>query len=244
VTLRRRQRPDGARYTSVDAVSHSGKAEHSDLGGSGPCSHGLSDSISGQGWQGDYYIKMISASVSALYTHGATLKGWPALGDVYCNVERRRSWTCFKLVHQRVNGSPGSATFSPDLGLVRTRLRPPGPLRRTRKGSPGSNRTPQGGVAAGVFTPRWTRASRRRISPWSPLLALPHGTGVRRRVHTTPTLGAPGARHPDDRTTGRAGGDWGGRPPPDHRSHPVGPGRLDLGPAPAQRDRPSETRGD
>jgi hypothetical protein len=119
-----------------------------------------------------------------------------------------------------------------------------GPLRRIRKRSPGFNRTPQGGVAAGVFTSRWTRSSRRRISPWSPLLALPHGTGVRRRVHTTPTLGAPGARHPDDRTTGRAGGDWGGRPPPDHRSHPVGPGRLDLGPAPAQRDRPSETRGD
>ncbi len=57
MTLHRRQRPDGARYTSVDAVSHSGKAEHSDLGGSGPCLHGLSDSISGQGWQGDYYIK-------------------------------------------------------------------------------------------------------------------------------------------------------------------------------------------
>jgi hypothetical protein len=173
-----------------------------------------------------------------------TLKGWPALGDVYCNVERRRSWTCFKLVHQRVSGPPGSAPSvqvpagsGPDIGR-------PGLRCRTSMGSPGFNRTPQGGVAAGVFTPRWTRASRRRISPWSPLLALPHGTGVRRRVHTTPTLGAPGARHPDDCTTGRAGGDWEGRPPPNHRSHPVGPGRLDLGPAPGQRNRPSGTRGE
>ena len=126
---------------------------------------------------------------------------------------------------------------------VKTRPRPPGPPRRPSEAGPEHNRTPQGGVAAGASTSRWTRSTRRRISPWSPLRGYAHGTGVRRRVHNTPTLGAPGARHPDDRTTGRAGGDWGGWPPPDHRSHPVGPGRPYLGPAPARRDRPSETQG-
>ncbi len=63
VTLRRRQRPDGAWYTIVDAISHPVKAEHSDLGGSGPCLHGLSDSISGRGWQGDY-INDLCVSIS------------------------------------------------------------------------------------------------------------------------------------------------------------------------------------
>ena len=141
------------------------------------------------------------------------------------------------------SGPPGPFTTVSDLGLVRTRRRPPGPPRRSREESPGFNRTPQRGVAAGVFTSCWTRSSRRRISPWSPLRGEAHGTGVRRRVHNTPTLGAPGARHPDDCTTDQAGGVWGGWPPPDLRSHLVGPGRLDLGPEPARRDRPSETRG-
>ena len=31
--------------------------------------------------------------------------GWPALGDVYCYVERRRSWTGFKLVRQRTRAA-------------------------------------------------------------------------------------------------------------------------------------------
>ena len=155
-----------------------------------------------------------------------------------------RGVTGFKLVCQRARAvRPPPCTPNSKLGPSRPDTGRPGPLRRIRKGSPGFNRTPQGGVAAGVFTSRWTRASRRRISPWSPLRGYAHGTGVRRRVHNTPTLGAPGARHPDDCTTDQAGGVWGGWPPPDHRSHLVGPGRLDLGPAPAQRDRPSETRG-
>jgi hypothetical protein len=55
--------------------------------------------------------------------------GWPALGDVYCNVERRRSWTGFKLVRQRARaGRPAhplttqsSAPSGPDTGR-------PGPL--------------------------------------------------------------------------------------------------------------------
>jgi hypothetical protein len=29
------------------------------------------------------------------------LMGWPALGDGYCNVERPRSWTGFKVMYQR-----------------------------------------------------------------------------------------------------------------------------------------------
>jgi hypothetical protein len=187
--------------------------------------------------------KKISASVSALRPRGTTLKGWPAHGDVNCYVERRRSWTGFKLVRQRASAARPARTTQLRLRPVRTRPRPAGPPRRTREGSPDSNRTPQGGVAAGALTSCWTRASRRRISPWSPLRGYAHETGVRRRVHNTPTPGAPGARHPDDRTTGRAGGDWGGRPPPDHRSHPAGPGRPYLGPAPVRRDRPSETQG-
>jgi hypothetical protein len=128
------------------------------------------------------------------------------------------------------SGPPGPFTTVSDLGPVRTRRRPPGPPRRSREESPGFNRTPQGGVAAGVFTSCWTRSSRRRISPWSPLRGEAHGTGVRRRVHNTPTLGAPGARHPDDCTTDQAGGVWGGWPPPDHRSHrPRGTGPVKRG---------------
>ncbi len=117
-----------------------------------------------------------------------------------------------------------------DLGLVRTRRRPPGPPRRAREESPGFNRTPQGGVAAGAFTSSWTRASHRRISPWSPLRGFVHGTGVRRCVYNNPTLGAPGARHPDDCTTGQAGGAWGGWPPPDQTLAPGLPGST--GPRP------------
>jgi hypothetical protein len=83
-----------------------------------------------------------------------------------------------------------------------------------------------------------------RISPRSPLRGYAHETRVRRLLHNTPTLGAPGACHPDDCTTDQAGGVRGGRPQPDQHSHPVGPGRLDLEPAPARRDRPSGTRGD
>ena len=137
----------------------------------------------------------------------------------------------------------------PALFQLRLRLcQDPTPAARapspTLRGGPGTQQDAPRGVAAGAFTSRWTRSSRRRISPWSPLRGYAHGTGVRRRVHNTPTLGAPGASHPDDRTTDQAGGAWGGWPPPDHRSHLVGPGRLDPGPEPGRRDRPSETRGD
>jgi hypothetical protein len=56
---------------------------------------------------------------------------------------------------------------------------------------------------------------------------------------STPTLGAPGARHPDDCTTDQAGGVWGGWPPPDQTLAPGRPGstgpRSGTGPeGPAQ----------
>ncbi len=52
------------------------------------------------------------------------IKGWPALGDVYCNVERRRSRTGFKLVRQRASAArparslptQTSAPSGPDIG--------------------------------------------------------------------------------------------------------------------------------
>ena len=72
-----------------------------------------------------------------------------------------------------------------------------------------------------------------------PSAGQPQGAGVRRGVHSPPALG-PRARHPKDCTTDyRAGGVWGG-PPPDQGRHPVGPGRMDLAPAPARRDRPTD----
>ena len=33
-------------------------------------------------------------------------KGWPALGDEYCNVGRRRSWTWIKLMLHRAEARP------------------------------------------------------------------------------------------------------------------------------------------
>jgi hypothetical protein len=118
-------------------------------------------------------------------------------------------------MHQRASASrPARSTPSltsapsgPDVGCPGPPAGPAGKAWRI-------NKTPQGGVAAGVSTSRWTRVSRRRISPWSPLRGYIHGTGVRRRVHNPPTLGAPGARHPDDRTTDQAGGVWRGWPRP------------------------------
>jgi hypothetical protein len=63
---------------------------------------------------------MIYASVSALRTRGMTLKGWPALGDVYCNGERCRS--CQALAPAGQCGSPGPlvnptlASSGPEVG--------------------------------------------------------------------------------------------------------------------------------
>jgi hypothetical protein len=41
---------------------------------------------------------------------GPTLIGWPAHGDGYCNVGRRRSWTWIKLDGAR-NGVPRKHSF-------------------------------------------------------------------------------------------------------------------------------------
>jgi hypothetical protein len=127
---------------------------HSDLGGSGPCLHGLPDSISEQGWQRDYYIKIISASVSALRPRGMTLKGWPALGDVYCNVERRRSWTGFKLVRQRARAArPSHALPTQNLALSRPDTGRPGPL-PTLRGGPGTQQdAPRGSRSGSLHLP-------------------------------------------------------------------------------------------
>jgi hypothetical protein len=130
-----------------------------------------------------------------------------------------------------------------DFGLIRTRCRLPGPPRKTRKAGPGSNRTPKGGVAAGAATSRWTRASRRRISPWSPLRGFcPRDRGTPTRAqHPYPGgVRGPSPRRPHHRPGRRRLS----RPAPAaQRSHPVGPGQPCLGPAPARRDWPRETRG-
>ena len=42
-------------------------------------------------------MNQISVSTVVLCAGRATLIGWPALGDEYCNVGRRRSWTWIKL---------------------------------------------------------------------------------------------------------------------------------------------------
>ncbi len=64
VTLRRWQHLDGARFTSATASSHSRKAWYIDLDWRCLCLHGLSDPISRQGWQGDYYINDFCVSLS------------------------------------------------------------------------------------------------------------------------------------------------------------------------------------
>jgi hypothetical protein len=70
------------------------------------------------------------------------------------------------------------------------------------------------------------------------------GWGASPRAQPTNHRGTQGSSPQNDCTTGRAGGDWEGRTPPDQRRHSAGPGRLDLAPAPGRRDRPTETRGD
>ena len=89
--------------------------------------------------------KMISASVSALRPRGMTLKGWPALGDVNCNVERRRSWTGFKLLRQRARAARPAleiptltaALSGPDTGR-------PGPLADPQRRARNTTGRPKG----------------------------------------------------------------------------------------------------
>jgi hypothetical protein len=71
------------------------------------------------GEAGKEIMKFISASAAALRTRGMTLKGWPALGDVYCNVERRRSWTGFKLMHQRAGAAGPEMPSTTILGFIK-----------------------------------------------------------------------------------------------------------------------------
>ena len=72
------------------------------------------------GEAGKEIMKVISASAVAPRTRGMTLKGWPALGDVYCNVERRRSWTSFKLMQQRAGGAGPEMLSTITPGLIKT----------------------------------------------------------------------------------------------------------------------------
>jgi hypothetical protein len=80
--------------------------------------------------------------------------------------------------------TPTSAASGPDVG--RSGLLA-GPARKARD-TTGRPR----GESQRDDHPRWTRASRRRISPRSPLRGYAHETGVRRRVHLTLPLGCPG----------------------------------------------------
>ena len=163
----------------------------------------------GKAGKGISLYKKISASVSALRPRGTTLKGWPALGDVYCNVERRRSWTGFKLMHQRAQG-PWPEAIRAHTG--------PRPGRNQHHSThhwwTSPRRTPRGeGCTAGE--------SRRALTPVG---LEPHagascpGTLWRKAMGlgcaaacTTPLPAVqPGLVTQDDFTTGRAGGDWDG----------------------------------
>ncbi len=200
------------------------------------------------GEAGKEIMNMISASAAAPRTRGMTLKGWPALEDVYCNVERRRSWTGFKLMHQRA-GAVGQETFpkastlassGPDVGrpglLAGTARKAWVSTGRLKGESQREQPPPVGPALDSSLTLTY-------LAPVSSERPCPRDRGTPTRAHHPYPWGAR-ARHPDDCTTDQEGGVRGGRLPPDQRSHPVGPGRLDLEPAPARRDRPSGTRGD
>ena len=160
--------------------------------------------------------KMISASASALRPRGTTLKGWPALGDVYCYVERRRSWTCFKLVHQRASGPPGSATFSPDLGLVRTRHRPPGPSPQDPQGEPGIQQdAPRGSRSGGLHPPLDSSLTPTYLALVPSVGPASWDWGTPSRAHHSYPWGArgPSPRRPHHRPGRRLGRPAPARPP-------------------------------
>jgi hypothetical protein len=123
----------------------------------------------------------ISASASALRTRGMTLKGWLALGDGYCNVGRRRSWTGFKLINppERARPTGPNRVPVPDHGPVTTRRRPVTTATRAtlpvQRGTLGID-APRVS-RSGIITLRRTRVSRRRISPRSPLRLRRMGLG-------------------------------------------------------------------
>ena len=190
-------------WTASPRTRPQGRVATHPLAGSGPRLREPSDSISGQGWQGDY-IKCSPSQSQPRCTRGMTLIGWPGLGDGYCHVERRRSWTWIKLMRQRAGGrappdrsrgcrSPGD----PVITLAGIRPEQGAPVTPPRKPCSGH------GTLWGEH--------RRRVIP----AGLETRTGVSRPgAHT---VGAPGcagahpnprgpkARHLNDCTTVRAG---------------------------------------
>jgi hypothetical protein len=188
-------------------------------------------------------MNLISASAVGPRTRGMTLKGWPALGDVYCHVERRRSWTGFKLLHQRA-GAAGPAS------IPQPRHRPhqdPMPAARAAsqdtQGRPGIKQDAQGGSRSGSshlsldssLTPTYLA-----LVPSERLCPRDRGTPTRAQHPYPGGVRGPSPRRPHHRPGRRRLS----RPAPAaQRSHPVGPGQPCLGPAPARRDWPRETRG-
>ena len=152
---------------------------------------------------------MISASASALRPRGTTLKGWPALGDVYCNVERRRSWTGFKLVQQRASAArpacslptQTSALSGPDTGR-------PCPLADPARRARDSTGRPKGSRSGSLHLPLDSI-----LTP--SYLALVSSERLCPRDRGTPTR----AQHPYP---------WGARGPSPRRLHHR-PGRRRLG---------------
>jgi hypothetical protein len=111
--------------------------------------------------------------------------GWPALGDGYCNVERRRDWMGFKLVNQQAGAKGLKSSYRPPTaGLVRTRRRPPGPPRRSSEGCPGLN-----GAMDSSLTPTYLAlVSSERLCPRD------RGHGAPTRARPTPGRRKPGRR--------------------------------------------------
>jgi hypothetical protein len=163
--------------------------------------------------------------------------GWPALGDVYCNVggvvAGRGSSSCTSRDQRARNPRTGSSTGSrPGMGVS---LRPedalPEPPRRTREVSSGTGGCPDGESRRGPH-PRWTRAPRQRILPRSPLRLCYMGLGCVTACTTHQPSGHPGLVTQYDCTTGQAGGAGLGRPVPARPTQPLGrPGPYGLRPS-------------
>ena len=122
----------------------------------------------------EFVNKQMPSNRLSLCALGTTLIGWPALGDGYCNVGRRRSWTWIKLVGARGNVPDRTHPVTAELSHTRDR-----PRRNARSGIATRTDTVDGCSGDRPRSSELGRAwssSRRNLA-----LALPYARGARVR---------------------------------------------------------------
>jgi hypothetical protein len=129
----------------------------------------------------------------------------------------------------------------PDFGLVRTRRRSPS---RVPRGTPGTQQDAPRGSRSGVITPPlYSSLTPTYLALVTSERLCPRDRGTPKRARHPYPLGRPGPVTLTTTPPARQAATGEADPRATKRSHLVDPGRLDPGPAPARRDRPSETRG-